>query len=337
MNGQFATPVYPAHGFGGYDQQSDQGFGNQGFQGQSFEQDSKQSVTQRSGADVGVRVNKFVKELKMPRGVSKAFKLSHADIACYFGGFFTMVGGYYLLNTGGAGQIVPMAAAVQLMGFVMAYVRARMSRSVAGISPETLHVWLAGILCRLSVNATALWSDHADSYLPSDGTCDWAYQVLEMLSAVVLGLLLLEIHSVHQVPIKESKMSPILIVGSMILSMIVHPKLNNCWSNMRFAAGQYMEGIAMLPQIMLLAKQGGKVEALTSHYIACSFVAQLMMLKWWHSVQEILKTEDYPSQVPGRMILLFALLSVLLLADFMYQYVKAIVTKASLVLPGFDV
>lgn len=332
-HGQFDNQQY-AQGFG----QQQFGSGQAGFGAQSFEQQAAYSQSASSGQpDLGVRINKAVKALQMPRGLEKAFQASHADMACYFAGFFTMVGGYYFLATGGAGQIVPLAAAVQLMGFVMAYVRARMSRSVAGIAPETLHIWMAGILCRLSVNVIIFWSDHADSYLPSDGMCDWAYQMLEMLSVVVLALLLHEIHVVHRVPIQESKMSPVLIGGCLVLSVLVHPKLNNCWSNLRFAAGQYMEGVAMLPQIMLMAKSGGKVEALTSHYIACSFVAQLMMLKWWHSVQDILKTEDYPSHVPGRMILLFSFLSVLMLADFMYQYVKAIVNKATLVLPGFDV
>lgn len=318
-------------------------FGHQ--QGYGFEQQQpygQQEIPSSPTKELslGAKLSMFVNDVSRQcfgKAGPKIFSLTTADIVTYVTGFVIIIGGYNVLSNGGAGTIVPLSAAVQLMGFVMVFIKAKSSKSVAGISPETLHVWLAGILCRLSVNVIIFWSDHADSYLPADSTCDWAYQVLELGSVLVILALLREIHVVHNQPIGESKMSPVLIGACLILAIVIHPKLNSCWSNLRFAAGQYLEGVAMIPQIVSMAQSGGKVEALTSHYIACSFMAQLMMFSWWWGVQDILSTEEDPSLVPARALLLFSAASVLLLADFMYQYVRAAIKSSSLVLPGIDV
>lgn len=334
------TQAYGQQAYGQpYGQQ--QNFGFQSFeQQQGYGQATASQAYAPRDVPFGTKVAKFMSSLGMkslPSSASKVFSLSTVEIFTYLLGFITIIAGYNLLSNGGAGTVVPLAAAIQFMGFLMVLVKAKSSRSVAGISAQTLHIWMVGIFCRLSVNMIILWSDHADSYLPSDATCDWAYQMLELGSGLSIAALLYEIHVVHKQPIAECKMSPVLIVACLILAVIVHPKLNSCWSNMRFAAGQYLEGIAMIPQIVQMAKEGGKVEALTSHYIACSFTASAMMFSWWWGVQDILKTDEYPSTIPARTILLFSTTSVLLLADFMYQYVKAAVKNAALVLPSIDV
>lgn len=307
-----------------------------GFEQQSQHYSQQEVRSPKKELSLGTKLSMFAKDILGEKG-AKLFSLSTGDIVTYVLGFVIIIGGYNALSNGGAGTIVPLAAAIQLMGFVMVLIKAISSKSVAGISPQTLHVWLAGILCRLSVNVIIFWSDHADSYLPSDSTCDWAYQMLEFGSVLVILALLHQIHVVHKQPIEESKMSPVLIGGCLILAVIVHPKLNSCWSNLRFAAGQYLEGVAMIPQIFSMSQQGGKVEALTSHYIACSFVAQLMMFSWWWGVQDILSTEEDPSMIPARALLLFSAASVLFLADFMYQYLRAAMQNVSMVLPGIDV
>jgi len=335
---------YQPQGFG-----QTQGFGQNdygyGYQPQAalMQQSSGSPRRMDAGPDLTTRVKKFIMTQpwvqSLPQGAVKSIlEVSQADIMTYCAGVAMIISGYLFLSNGGAGQVVPLAAAIQLMGFCMAYLRAKTSNCIAGISPQTLHVWLAGILCRLSVNVIIFWSDHADSYLPSDGTCDWAYQILELGSAGVIMALLYEIHVVHRVAIESCKMSPMLIAGGLAMSVLIHPKLNNCWSNLRFAAGQYLEGVAMIPQIMEMAKSNGKVEALTSHYIACSFVASVLMFSWWWGVQSILATDEYPSMIPARMILLSSASSVLLLGDFMYQYVKAALKNAAIMFtPGFDV
>lgn len=332
-----STQPYPnQHGFGQPQHAFEMSQPSASHYGQQEVRGAPEAKQMGLGTKVSMFINHMTKQMFGKAG-SKIFSFSTADLVIYVTGFVLIIMGYNALSNGGAGTIVPLAAAVQLMGFVMVLIKAKSSRSVGGISPQTLHVWLVGILCRLSVNVIIFWSDHADSYLPSDATCDWAYQVLEFGSVLTILALLREIHVVHKQPISESTMSPVLIGACLVLAVVIHPKLNNCWSNLRFAAGQYLEGVAMIPQIYSMAQAGGKVEALTSHYIACSFVAQLLMFSWWWGVQDILTTDEDPSLVPARTLLIFSAASVLFLADFMYQYVRSAIKHAALVLPGVDV
>ncbi len=45
--------------------------------------------------------------------------------------------------------------------------------------------------------------------------------------------------------------------------------------DMAWTCALYLEAFAMVPQLYLLAKKGGEVDSLSTHYIACVFVTTI--------------------------------------------------------------
>jgi len=103
----------------------------------------------------------------------------------------------------------------------------------------------------------------------------------------------------------------------------------------------YVAALQVLPQLWLISKKGGRMQGLTSHYIAAMAVSRFMSgLFMWHA-------RDALTSVPwikGYNHAPYAILGahavhLLLLGDFAYYYVKG-VTKNGLscsVLPTINV
>merc|ERR1719265_1595313 len=83
----------------------------------------------------------------------------------------------------------------------------------------------------------------------------------------------------------------------------------------------YMDILALLPQVIMMARGGGKVEAPIAHFVAATFVSRIedlsdSLLFFGKS----LRPDEYFSYYT---IIFFQVLHLLLVADFMYYYVKA--------------
>lgn len=116
-----------------------------------------------------------------------------------------------------------------------------------------------------------------------------------------------------------------LIPGCVCLGLVLHPhfrqglKYSLSWS-MSF----YIDVLALLPQVVMMQRGGGKVEAPIAHFVAATTLSRLNDLGfwyfrwnigpqgWWHGIN-----------TSGMIIVGFHIVSLLLVADFMYYYVKA--------------
>merc|ERR1719359_402155 len=68
-----------------------------------------------------------------------------------------------------------------------------------------------------------------------------------------------------------------------LLSLIFHANLNhNQLFDQIWACACYIETAAMLPQLWMMSKAGGEVEALTSHFIALTTLARVFSLWFWY-------------------------------------------------------
>lgn len=226
---------------------------------------------------------------------------------------------------------ITLSAACQCLGFVLLRLKVRKQRGAQGISVKTLQLYAVSLCCRLYSTL------QYNGYLPVDRSGDWLYQLVDVVAlAVVAGLLhtIATKHSdTYMADLDTCKISW-FFVGCFILSLFVHPHLNNSLiPDLAWTLALYVETIAMVPQLWLMTKQGGEVEALGGHYIACIFVSRVVMMIFWvHSYHELTpKGSDF--NLPGLGVMGTQILQCVLLADFMYLYVKSVRYNTKLVLP----
>merc|ERR1719331_2031576 len=99
-------------------------------------------------------------------------------------------------------------------------------------------------------------------------------------------------------------------MASLVLAAMLHGNMNDRpLFDALWMAGLFISTVAVLPQLWLITRTGGCIEALTSHYIAAMAASRAMSGNFNHT---------------GWAILAAHLLQMLLLGDFGYYYVKAV-------------
>merc|ERR1719276_524626 len=175
---------------------------------------------------------------------------------------------------------------VQCLAVVLLALQMVSTGSASGISAQALSLDALAICCRLS---STLW---LNGYLPVDASGDHIYQAIDICSLVVLAWLLHQILVVkrHTYQAEEDSM-PILplVKGALVLAALLHgdmddyPLFDTLWMT-----GLLTSTVAVLPQLWLITKTGGRVEALTSHYIAAMAVSRVLSgMFMWHAFNDI--------------------------------------------------
>merc|ERR1719375_446728 len=121
-----------------------------------------------------------------------------------------------------------------------------------------------------------------------------------------------------------------LIPGCCLLAILVHPEFRE-WTELymfMWSTCMYMDGLALMPQVVMMSLNG-KVAAPIAHFVAATFLSR---------VEDFSNTILYyskgfrhdeggmpDSQEVGswRLIVLVQVVQLLLVADFMYYYLKA--------------
>jgi len=124
-----------------------------------------------------------------------------------------------------------------------------------------------------------------------------------------------------------------------VLALLVHPGLNNHYlSDCSWTFAQYLEAIAMFPQLYLFQKKGGEIEAFTSHFVASEAISKaLNFIFWVYSFHEL---NDYHSKnnwtllpsLVGYFVIFAQVLQIILMADFFYHYVKSLMKGERIVI-----
>jgi len=176
-----------------------------------------------------------------------------------------------------------------------------------------------------------------NGYLPVDRSGDWAYQLTDLLALGVVISILVSVHDTYSSTYEESLDTcnmNCFVVGCIVLAYFFHPDLNRrVIPDMAWTSALYLEAVSMVPQLYMMAKNGGEVESLASHYIACVFVSRLLMITFWfHSYEELLP-RGATFNFAGYGVVGAQLLQIVLFGDFMYYYVKSIRFSSRMVLP----
>jgi len=234
---------------------------------------------------------------------------------------------HHLVANGEFSSIMTMSVMVQCLGFALLAIQSLSSGSAAGISARALGLDAFALCCRLS---STLW---LQGYLPVDASGDWVFQAVELCTlTLVIWLLyhvLVQQRATYQSEADSCPAVPLMLLSLMLAALFhadmnARPVFDTLWMT-----GLFADVIAVLPQLWLIARTGGRAEALTSHYIAAMALSRLFSgLFMWAARHDITCTE-WVSGVNHAIwaILAAHVLHFVLIADFGYYYMKAITLK----------
>merc|ERR1719326_510126 len=199
--------------------------------------------------------------------------------------------------------------------------------SASGISARALTLDALAICCRLS---STLW---LNGYLPVDKSGDHLFQTIDVCS---LGIIMWLLHQVlvvrrHSYQAEEDDMSILPIaVGALVLAGLLHGNMNGRpIFDALWMTGLFVSTVAVLPQLWLITRTGGKVEALTSHHIAAMAASRALSgIFMWHARGDITCIPWITGWNHAIWAILGSyLLHMILLSDFAYVYVKAVIAR----------
>jgi hypothetical protein len=212
---------------------------------------------------------------------------------------------------------------LQVLAMIFLRVKITKTRNACGISANSLT--LQAFVHALRLCSTLVMR----GYLPTDGTGEWLYQAGDI---VTLGMCLHLLYSVretyrhsYQAHLDSCAVWPILAV-SVTAAILVHPDLNDAlfWDSI-WTSALYVDVVAMVPQLWMLSKIGGEVEGLTGHYVALVGLSRIANLIFWYYGYTELAPLDGSVNIPGLAVLMAHVLQSLLMCDFLYYYVRALV------------
>lgn len=216
--------------------------------------------------------------------------------------------------------MITMAGASQTLGFFLLVHKMKSRKSAAGISSKALQMYILVLVFRL--NSTLV----KNGYLPVDSTGDWAYQACDLTSLLLVFNALFCIHKRYKGTYQDQHDSlPVwnAVLPLMLLSSVLHGDLNHNWYfDTVWTFSMYLDTVAMLPQLWLLVRKGGGVEALTSHYVALIFFSRFLTFAFWYTGFHELGPETGGFNKMGFLLCGCHGLQMALSGDFMYHYFK---------------
>lgn len=254
----------------------------------------------------------------------------NAGIAmCYIAFAFTWLVVWTKFSDKQFSSILTASALVQLLGFLILTIKVRATKSVAGISSKTLEMYAVFFICR--VGSTLFRS----GYIPVDRSGRSVYQLMDILSFLVVVQLLYCCHKTHKWTYQQEQDSmPIfpLLPPCAILGYFVHANLNRSeFFDGLWATSTNIDTLAMLPQLWMMSKIGGQVMGCTAHFVFCLVASRGLALAFWSSAYKDLVGDG--ADAAAKHILIANVLQLLLAADFLYYYFKAKFTGKNVILP----
>jgi hypothetical protein len=279
------------------------------------------SFTQQSPS-LGDRDDKYGKAALKPGVLSELFQSSFKTYTC-----FLMVGSviYYFLG----GNILAAAIEDKLAyasciaeGFGLVSLRTKIEKqqSVTGISGMCMIMYALVYFLRLiMVVPTQL------SLIFIDG---WAVEALQLVSFAMVVDVVRSVFLAYRKSYQDDLdicHVKYLAPACTAIAAVMHPLFSQghaysiCWTTYL-----YLDCMALMPQVVMMARGGGKVEAPVSHFVAATAMSRVVDLSFWYydfdlGAQGYVRGFNYS----GWLIVLWHVINLAIVADFMYYYVKA--------------
>merc|ERR1719421_2830424 len=85
-----------------------------------------------------------------------------------------------------------------------------------------------------------------------------------------------------------------LVMGAFGLAVLIHPDMNS-WTpfDILWTTHLYVDAVAMVPQLWMISRMGGKVKGFTAHYIAATMLSNFLSgLFWFFAAPELAENEN---------------------------------------------
>jgi len=224
-------------------------------------------------------------------------------------------------------SILTMAVIVQTLAMVFLCLQVLSSGSAAGVSVQGLT--LDGIAVGLRLSST-VW---LNGYLPTDRTGDHVYQIMDFCSlAMILFLLhrILVVSPQTYQAVEDSFSVGPMMLACFALAAIFHADMDdNPLFDTLWMTGLFAGVLAVLPQLSLIMRSGGRAEAMTCHYIAAMAMSRVLSgIFMWEAREDITCKAWVTGVQHGIIVILLAhAIHLLLLGDFAYYYIRSMTQK----------
>jgi len=228
-----------------------------------------------------------------------------------------------------------------LLAFLLLTIKVTSQDSATGVSSRSLEMWLLTLFTRMSSTLIKR------GYLPEDKSGDYMYQFFDVCTFFAILNLVYMMHRQYKNTYQEADdlhgiywvVPPCLMLG-----MCFHAHLNRSFVfDTIWMTAQVMETFCMVPQLFMITKQAGKVETYTAQFVVLMFVSRIFAWLFWYTGYHEL-AEGYVENVsagkfnyPGYMVMIASTAQVLISADFMYYYVKALISGNAMTMPATQV
>jgi ER lumen protein retaining receptor len=257
--------------------------------------------------------------------------LKGASAMCYMAFTFMWLVVWHKVSQKDFSAIITCAAVVQCAGFVVLSMKVRATKSVAGLSSKTLMMFVLFLCVRLC--STTL----KRGYIPVDRSGHNFYQFMDMCTVALAGHLIYCIHKTYRYSYQEEHDTlPILplVIPSVILACFIHGNFNrNLFFDIVWFTSLNLETVAMVPQLWMMSKIGGKVNGISAQFVASNVISRVMTVTFWiWAYPELVDANG--SNLAGQLIIGAYLVQLLLSADFMFYFVKGLLEGTdAIVLP----
>merc|ERR1719223_1905969 len=263
-----------------------------------------------------------------PCSTGKASKTLPSSLLIAYGIFILSAGAvWHLVADGAFSAILTLSVMLQTLALALLALQVLLKGNMSGISAKTLMLDALALCCRLS---STLW---LNGYLPVDASGDYIFQLIDVGTVGIIAYLLHQVlvEKKHTYQAEEDSL-PIMpmIVGSFVLAALFHGNMNGRpLFDTLWMAGLLLGTVAVLPQLWLVTHSGGRIEALTSHHIAAMAASRALSgIFMWHARGDITCTAwMFGLNHVIWVILGSHLLHLILLGDFAYYYIKAIMVS----------
>jgi len=244
---------------------------------------------------------------------------------------------HHVIAGGEFSSILTMSVIVQCLGVSFLCMQVATKNTVAGVSAGGLILDACASGLRLS---STTW---LNGYLPVDESGDHVYQIVDMCSLAMVLWLLYQVLVAKRETYQESEDT--LPVGPMVVGCLVAAGL--FYGNMNdrplfdalWMAGLFAGVVAIMPQLSLIMKSGGRCEALTAHYMAALALSRILSGTFMWYARFDITCDEWITGFNHTVVAILGAhaLHLALLSDFAYYYVRAILQKGLTEEVQFDV
>jgi hypothetical protein len=226
---------------------------------------------------------------------------------------------YHLLAEGEFSALLTLSAIMQCLAFALLGWQVVMCGST-GISAQALVLDGLALCFRLSCTT---W---LNGYLPVDASGDYAYQITDGLSLLIVLWLIHRLVSKgcdndDNFPVMRTVIVALVLAGVLRSELNDRPLFDTLWM-----AGLFLSCVSVLPQLWLI-RSHGSVAPMTSHFIAVMALSRIMSgFYMWHAHEEYLPEEQFIKGFnhSGYAVLGAHFIHLVFLGDFAYYYGKTL-------------